>query len=245
MIGISLQGFKMTIGGYDKKSLNHGLILDLTYYEGTGLLTHDISPSRINMSVAASIVWSALPSGKIVLNYGGDHSGDFLQCPAVTAPGLDFTSGDFTLMAWTYSPAGASDSDMIMAKNQTSVDGWEFFVTNPTLRTISLRTNQAGAYTDIMAVGAVILDAWLLLAVTRSGAGGQFYVNGLPVATTLGAGLNNAVSPVARKFRIGTQYDEINNIFEGMMTNHKVWNRAISAVEVKRVFESERIWFGV
>jgi hypothetical protein len=231
--------------GYDNFSLNSHLVLDVPHFEGLGFLVRDLSKYRINMTVSATTVWTTLASGKVVLTYGGDLSGDFLQCSAADSGELDFTSNDFTLMAWIYPLSTGGGSDMIMCKSDTDVSGWEFYITIPNLKTVSLRTNQAGSHVGIEAAGVLTLDTWQLVTVTRIGVGGQFYVNNLPVSTNLGTGLINPVSAVARKFLIGIQHDETNNCFEGMMTGHKAWSRALSASEIAMIFGSERYYFGV
>jgi hypothetical protein len=60
---------------------NARIVLDLPHSEATGFRVNDVSFRSIIMAASATMTWFTLPSGKSVLVYGGDLSGDFMQCP--------------------------------------------------------------------------------------------------------------------------------------------------------------------
>jgi len=243
----------MRIISYDKLILNNSaegpfpytfpilwgkVELDLPHFDGVNGKVHDISCRHIDMDLTGP-TWTALPSGEKVLTYNGVNQ--YLQCPAADSTALNFTNEDFTLLAWIYgNPAGASE---IMVQGAVDVDGWEFYVFP---NNIALRTNQLGSHTEISAIGFFVPNTWQLVAVTRKGSIGQFYVNGLPVTTTLGTGLLDPVSCAGgNKFLIGVQNNEITNLWDGMMGHHRIYSRELSAFEIMAIWVEERVLYGV
>ena len=227
---------------YEKIPLNTNIELDLPHFSDAGNLVRDISTKHVNMTVSAPCVWEVLPAAIL---YGGDGSGCFLQALAADSPFLDFTSGDYTLLAWIF-PVGAG-SDMIMCKDTVDVCGWEFYIAVlGATATLALRHSQGGSHKGASAAGAVTMNVWNLVGVTRSGLSAQFYVNGQTVTTAIDpGGMIDPVSAAAKKFHIGINNDEINNTFQGMMAHHRVWSRAILASEFVNIFNAERAKYGV
>lgn len=163
-----------------------------------------------------------------------DGANDYIDCNPIQA--VDFTSGDFTLVVMvkgTYTGAAS----MMICQNSTNSDGWAFFVfwAGATTGNMSLRLNQFGAHTDISAVNGISSDRWQMAVVTRQGAGGQFYINGYPVATTLGVGLADAVATNGgRHFYIGTQ-NGIGNLWKGLIGDVIAFPRALYPAEIQRL----------
>lgn len=233
---------------YDKIPLNQNLVLDTALFEGAGSLVHDISRYHQNLAfhIHGSPTWEQLASRYWAIRYGGDLSGDFLECPAALSTELNFTNEDFTLLAWVNSDLAAGGSDEVLVQGEVNVCGFEFYVTVPGLKTISLRCNQGGSRTGIESAGTYLMGQWTLIGVDRQGAWGQFYVNGLPAVTTLGAGLIDPVAAVAEKIHIGIQHDEVNNTFEGMIGRVRAWkNRMLGSAVHYSVWEEERALYGV
>lgn len=236
---------------YDKLELNKNIVLDLAMFEGAGIagaVVHDLGRHHHDLVLTGTPIWTQLPSRYSALEYGGDASGDFLQCPAALSTELNITSEDFTILTWVYSDPAATNADMIICQNQVDVCGWEFYVwLDPADMTIALRTNQGGSHTGISAIGAFLQGQWTLVGVDRQGAWGQFYVNGLPVVTTLNGGLLDPVSAAGtRKLLVGIQWNEVANTWEGMIARVRVWkNRMLDVAAHLSVWENERAFYGV
>ncbi|MBA7681802.1 hypothetical protein ES703_90142 [subsurface metagenome] len=230
--------------GYDKYSINHQLLLGLTFEEMTGILTHDRAKRYHPFTLTGTLVapWGQMPSGLPHIRLDG--AADYLQCPAALSADLNFTSEDFTLLAWVFNN-GPSGSDMIMCQGHYEVDGFEFYVADNL--NIALRTNQTpAAHTGINAVGAFTPSEWQLIGVTRHGTSGQFYVQGVPVDTLLNGGLTDPTDVAGgNKLLIGVQDGEISNFWEGDITLPRIWNRQLSAEEMLQIFSIERHWFNV
>jgi hypothetical protein len=226
------------VKSYDKLSLTDIIVLDLPHFEGEGLVVNDVSRYHHYMGLTNNPVWTQLVSGQQVLDYNGVNQ--YLQCPSANSINLNITSEDFTLMAWINENTGAAGE--IMVQGAVDVDGWEFYVFG---NTIALRTNQLGSHTGISTIGYTP-GVWTLVAVTRHGSTGQFYINGVPVATTLGTGLIDPVSCAGgNKLLIGCQNNEITNMLNGMMSHHRIWKRALLAGEIADIFGKERALYGV
>ena len=229
---------------YDKYPINHQILVDMCldeYSVGAAPRTNDKAKPHHPFALHGG-AWNSLPNG---LPYFLANAGnpDFIECPGANSADVNFTNGDFTLFACVNgNPAGAG---LVLNQGVVDVDGWEFFTFGANL---SFRLNQAGAHTDISAVGAFTQLVPQAIAVVRHGAAGQFFVNGLPV-TTIGA-LTDAISCAGgNKLLVGVQNDEVNNGWNGIIyggeCSPKAWNRALSTVEMKELFDSIRHWLGV
>lgn len=232
--------------GYDKYSINHQLLVNMALEEasvGAGPLTHDLAKPHHTFTLTGGS-WNNLVSGLLYLDLNG--AGDYLQCPAADSADINFTTEDISIVMWINTP-GSATVQILMCQGHTDVDGWNFFVFTTNL---SFRLNQGGAHTDISAVAALTYNAWQMVAVTRNGASGQFYVNGVPVATLLGTGLTDAVSCAAgNKLLVGTDDGEATYFLEGYIAGSgigpRIWNRELSTTEIARIFATERHWFGI
>ena len=225
--------------GFDKHRLANGLLLALPLAEGTGTITHDVAKNHYTMTVTG-LTWSSLANDYPYLTFPGTD--DFLELSAADSAAFNFTSEDFTLVAWLYN-TGAVSNEFMMCQGATDVDGWSWFLfaTN-----ITLRTNQAAAHTDIAAVDGFINSEWQLAGITRSGASGQFYRNGEPIATILNGGLTDPVSCAAgNKLLMGIDNNETSYDWTGNMAYPRIWDRELTAYEMRLMFESERHIFGV
>jgi len=237
----------MSVQLFEKLPWNKNLVLCSPDLEGTGTLVRDTSKSHINcvLSGVAIPTWVQLASGKWVLNFDGTWA--YLQCPAADSVALNFTSEDWTMMAWTKGDAGAASADMIMCQGAFNAKGWEFYVFWDTL-SVSLRTNQAAAHTGIQtAEGLLVKDVWQLLGVTRHGASGQFYINGLPVTTILNGGLTDPVSSAGTKILyVGCQDGAVGNFWKGYMGKRRIYSgKALTDAEMMLHFIQSKGDYGL
>lgn len=226
--------------GFDNQGITHQLLLSLPFLEGTGLSTFDIAkPHHLLTLTGTPPTWQSLASGLPYIAFDG--VADSLQCLAASSADLNFTTGDFTLLGWLYN-TGPVGVDSVMCQGEDDVDGWELFIEADA--DIILRTNQGGAHTDLTATAGFTPSAWSLIGVSRFGAGGQFYLNGVPIAT-VGA-LTDPVSVAAGNvFYVGCQDGGAANFWHGNRAKSRIWERKLSEYEMKVIFAMERSWFGV
>ncbi len=234
----------MTIG-FDKYSINSHVQLALRAEQGTGTVSYDCSKNHMPFTLTGPPDWQWLTTTLPYLEFNGTT--DYLQSPAASSVALNYSSESFSVVLWMRPTISASD--IIIQQGRTDVDGWVVYGTE-TVNTISIRTNQGGAHTDIAAVGCYTPSVWQCLGLTRVGAGGQVYINGVAKTMTYGAGLTDAVGVAGgRKVLIGVDDMESNNFYTGWMgggeCGPRVWDRALTGAEMITIFESERHWFGV
>ena len=237
----------MTIG-YDNLALHHSLCLNISMDEwsaGATYLTHDLSKVHHMFTVHGATWGTIAASGQPYLSLDGLN--DYLECGAAASADLNVTTEDMTCLMWINPVIGASAA-LLLNQGVVDVDGFEFFLFTTNL---SFRLNQGGDHTDISAVGCLTAGVWQLVSVTRSGANGQFYINGQPVATLGSGGLADAVSCAGgNKLLVGIQNDEVSLLYGGLigggLRGPRIWfGKALAAAEEARIFEYERHWFGV
>ena len=233
--------------GYDKISLNHGMLLDLPFREATGAITHDVAKPHHIAALTNAPTWDEIAlSGLGVIEFNGTNQ--YLQIPAADSQDLDFT-GDFTLAAWIY-PVYTAQAMVIMCRNTTDGCGWCMFLyDNPELGTLlSFRTNQAGDHRECYAAGFPD-SQWALAGYSRDSAGllATCYENGEPLTTVPDPDGMMDPDPcgAANKLLIGVQEGEISNFYKGKMWRPRAWNKKLSASEWKELFAMERNFFGV
>ena len=172
-----------------------------------------------------------------------DGANDFLQCPGADSIDLNFTSEDWTMIAWVNSPSTVN-AQILLDQGRVDVDGWQWFLFNTN---IAFRTNQGGVppHTEIDAVNGLIPDVWQLLGLTRVGALCQHYRNGFAIPTLAGVMADPTSVAGGRKLLVGVQEDEVSNHYAASMAIPRIWNRALSSLEMASIFAVERFQFGV
>lgn len=227
--------------GFDHLPINHQLLLGLPFCEGTGAITRDVATPHHELTLVGAPTWGSLASGFPYIDLDGT---EHLEIAAADSADLNFTSEDFALKAWLYN-VGPTLTDSVMCQGVDDTDGWELLITAVAGGgDITLRTNQAAAHTDLVALGGIESSAWTLVGVSRSGTGGQFYINGEPVATT--GALTDAISVAAGdKFYIGVDGSGVANFWDGNIAFPEIWGRELTYADWKFVFATERHWFGV
>lgn len=235
--------------GYDKISLHHSILLDLPFREATGAITHDVAKPHHIVTLTNTPTWGEIAlSGLGVIELNGTD--EYLQIPAADSQDLDFV-GDFTLATWIY-PVYTAQAMVIMCRNGTDVCGWCMYLyDNPTLGTLlSFRTNQAADHTECYAAGFPD-SVWQLVGFSRDSAGETAicYKDGEALTTVFdGIPLLDpivCVGLIAKKLLIGVQDGEDGNWFKGKMWRPRAWNRKLSALEWKELYDMERHWFGL
>ena len=231
--------------GYDKFSLDHGLLLDLPFREVAGFVTRDIAkPHHQDVALQGFAGWLLLANGLGVMAFNGLM--DYLDCPAAATGDLDFTTGDYSIAVWMYHTASAQ-SDIIIGRYGVDLDGWELYIGPTVPRTIDLRHHHSSLPED--RDGCYSEDwpdnTWYLVGVSRSGLYPLMYRNGLPLEMTYGAfGLRDP-DTCNRDLVVGTRFTKDANWYHGMMWRPRVWGRALDPYEMRQIFNMERHLFSV
>jgi hypothetical protein len=228
-----------TVLGFDNARYNQNLLLSLPFREGTGAVTRDWSKAYREMTLVNTPPWVHLGNDLTVLDFT-PVALEELTCPGASTLDLDFTTENFSLLAWAYHNDVGS-AHVIMSRGTLDTCGWELYTA---VGNLALRTNQAGSREGASGMNIVTAGTWQCLAMVRDGLIGQAYLNGEPRYTLQSTnGLLDPVACGAQTFQIGNNPNT--NYFDGYLWNPRIWSRALTKADVYAIFASERGLFGV
>jgi len=248
---------------YDNISYNDSLLLDLPLSEGAGDLVRDQAKARHqDVLLINTPVWDTidgefgfgftngfdLGSGMGVLTLDGVNQ--YGELDNLDSLDLNFMADDYSLGCWIYWQDNAT-SDIIMARYQLNVSGWELYLYSGggAVDYLTQRHHHAGTLvggnprSGCYSVGWTS-ETWHFMGTSRMGGGEALhYRNG--VAVTMATG--GLVDPETNNndLVIGCRYSKDADWYKGKMWRPRIWNRALSAAEWLQIFEEERRFFGV
>jgi hypothetical protein len=229
--------------GYDNKSINHQILIDLPFLEASGIITRDqAKPHHEDIDLINTPTWATLSSGLGVLELNGTNQ--YLELAIADSADLDFTSGDYSIGGWFYFATGGADDKTLMGRFLVDNNGWELY--HYTNEIITLRHHHSGGATTRTACYSENwpFDQWWFMGVSRSGISATFYRNGVSLTTSCSSG--GLINPEAcnQKFFVGNDSTGI-NLHKGKQWRPRIWDRSLSASEWSQLFECERHWFGI
>ena len=224
---------------YDTLGVNSGILLDLPFREGTGIITQDVAKSHHPITMVNTPTWTTLASKLGVLTLDGVNQ--YLQCTNASSADLGFTTEDYSVSGWFNWTTGGNTSQIIMGRYEVFVGGWELYLYE-TL-TLTMRHSHAGGVATRTAVYSAgwAYDTWHFMGFSRSGATGLFYRNGVALAT-LGDALED-IEPTTYPLNIGQRYAGNTNYFKGSMYRLRIWSRVLTPTEWLRLYNSEAALF--
>ncbi len=162
------------------------------------------------------------------MNFDGSDDKVTLNDNVIGSP-LNFTTGDFTLEFWVnIDVLGPSDYRNIISRGVHETDG--YYVDARENDKLRFSTDRAGISYGINFGGFFSAGAWLHGAVTKSGGSAVIYRNGAIFATQGGYGEPQSND---RPTRTGIYGDGTSNPMDGTIGEVRVYNRALSALEVQ------------
>jgi len=244
--------------GFDKLDINHELLLGLPFREGAGTITHDrAKPHHIltqHVPGGGSFAWGNMDTGCPYLEFipigGGATDGVYLDCPAADTADLNFTSGDYSIGGWINWGAGTSQSEILIGRYATEVDGWDCHLNATLGATLSLRHNHSSLGTNHSTCFSRgwTPGTWWLFGISRLGASlfPLMYRNAAPVVMSYSAGGMLDPDTANRDLVMGARAITLaGNWYYDYMWNIRVWGRALSEEEWKFIFHREKHWLGV
>jgi hypothetical protein len=147
---------------------------------------------------------------------------------------LNFTSEDFAMHAWIF-PTDLDANRGLCRKAQYNQKGYQLAITSA--GRLIFYTFQAGANQQTRSAnGAIVLNKWHHVAVSRTGTSAIMYVNSVDVNDSVGT----HTDPVAAT-GFGFEFAELGVLgFIGQMDELHVLTRTVSATEVKQLYEQGR-----
>ena len=211
-----------------------GCVLHLPGLPGGGSKIYDRSPYG-NVGTIIGATWTRLPSGLWVMSFDGDD--DYVNCGSGTSLNI---IAEMSIEAWV--KRDTIDALMrIVGLDEAETRGYEF----------GWRANNKLAFTyygiaDVESSGPAFTDTtnWHQVAVVKTGSTGNwtytFYVDGVVDGTNTSA---QNVPARTKATRIGSSVDAF--YFDGFIALPRVYNRALSALEIQNHFNREKHLFGV
>jgi hypothetical protein len=236
--------------GYDNLSVNHQILLDLPFYEGTGTVTRDqAKPHHQDVDLVLTPPWGSVALSDIgVISFDGTTH-EYLELAGANCADLNFTTGDYSIGAWFTWGDGTDDDQTVIGRYVDSTNGWELYLSDngTTDRYLTMRHHHAAGAAVRTACYSEDwdYDTWWFVGISRSGIAAQHYRNGAAIATTCSIGGLEDPETCAADLVIGIRSTKDANHLYGSQWRPRIWDRALSASEWLQIFESERHWFGV
>ncbi len=213
-----------------------GCVLDLSGLPGAGNKIYDRSPYG-SIGTITGATWVRTPGGLWCLSFDGD---DFVDCGLDSS--LDFGTGSFSLAIWFNT--GTKSRQLIQKKKSGSPYTGMY---------MSVDANGYGyLYTYGTAASNVIIGTvdltdskWhLLIGVRNSGDNLYLYVDGASGATPV-ASTDQNITYTAEELEIGRSESGTPIYFVGSIALPRIYNRALSVLEIQNHFNREKHLFGV
>ena len=218
--------------GFFSIIVESGLILyldagNVASYPGSGTVWTDLSGSGNNGTLTSGPTYSSLDGGYI--NFDG--SNDSIVLPAITPT----TAATFN--AWIYINGSNANYGVIFS-NWGSGGNAYFIGTNPTPNesSITVYFNDSSIFT----ITSLSLNTWMMFTVTHNNASAVAYING--VQTNSG---NSTLASATNVSSIGYDTSRNGYPFKGKISQALIYNRALSAAEVKQNYNALTSRYGL
>lgn len=162
-----------------------------------------------------------------------DGSDDYLQA----ASGSDVTFAPGTLITWTAWIKPSANNNVIISKWKNTIARKSFRFGIDSSDKLYLSTNDSSSTRTVTSTGTITAGVWSFVAATLAGEDANettLYING--TASGTGQGFS-PTSAILSKFRIGSDED-ILTFFTGDIDNVMIFSRALSAAEIRLLYNS-------
>lgn len=214
-----------------------GCVLHLVGLPGGGSKIYDRSPYG-NIGTITGATWRRSPSGLWLLDFDG--SDDYVDCGNGAALAI---TEQLTMLVWLYRTGKVTNQHIIMkaktADNPCYGLFWEWYSEK-----IALALD-VGGYAIRGFTVALALNTWHFVAVTYDGSFAKIYSEGNLDDSSSLSGSIASISDANVILGSGVQTQWGNNWYEGYMALPRIYNRALSALEIQNSFNREKHLFGV
>jgi len=202
------------------QSLTPGLVAAYSFDEGTGTTVADASGTG-NGGTIGTATWSTLGKNGNALSFNGSSA----RVTIPDAPSLRLTAG-MTLEAWVFPTTVTGRWRDVVFKGD---DNYYLMATTPVGSAPGAGGIFSGSYGETFGASALPANTWSHLGATYDGATLRLYVNGVQVASRAQTG---TLATSANPLNIGgdTFY---NQYFSGRIDDVRVYNTALTAVEIQ------------
>lgn len=214
------------------------LIAYWPFEEGQGDSTLDWSGRGTTGTLVSSPQWSSGVTGNALLFSGSNHV-DFGNNSL-----YDFGSNAFSISLWARPEVNSYDNSavMLMKMNDDKIggsakadEGWAFAM-NTSNRLSLVITDDT--HHNVQSPSALIQDQWVhLVSVREQGGGAKLFINGVQVYSSTTKFANEKALGTTKSLKLA--YNSYGpRTFHGSLDEVRIYNRAITADEVGRLFRS-------
>ena len=212
-----------------------GTVLSLTGLPGGSNKIHDRSPYG-NVGTIVGATWVRLPSGLWVLNFDG--SDNYVDC----GNGASLNIADAITVEFWFNPAETTIGGIAARREQGTDNIWQ-------VQWSSQKINAAlwlsdASYLNPINDSTLSTNTWYHGAVTYDRTDARVYVNGeldmTPLNETKALATGSSPLWIGRWYSSGPDY-----FFQGMICRTRIYNWALSALEIQNHFNREKHLFGV
>ena len=231
---------------YGANVVRDGLVLHLDAanvksYPGSGTNVFDLSNYKTN-----SIVYQAV-SNDNYFEFDGTDDNLYISSLATNANQIYSITNIVSIDAAIYPYSIGGDSGPAIIRCGLGTDLTFAVLINTTQKTIIFHWYDGAFKSSTSPLNALTFDSWNLISVVRDSSSVSFYVNGIHLSTNTGL---TDPTPVPSNLgigasRAGTSVGTTAQDFSGRISYIKIYNRALSTLDVKQNFEALRGRYGI
>lgn len=210
---------------------------------------YDISRYAPAITGVGVPTWTKQASGLWLRTYDGSTQYHYAANAATKQ--LDFTTGDYSILCWL-NWIDTTNSLIIVGRYELDVGGWEIYLYQVGYDSyLTQRHHHAGTIVEEHPRTASYSLGWtyetpMMMCITRkNGGNGVHYRNGVSVEVTSSAGGLLDAESCSYDMVFGVRYSKNADYYEGQTGLLKIFNYALSATQVRKIFDAERDFFGV
>lgn len=229
---------------FTKDSGFSGLVARWHIDEGSGSSIDD-SSSNLNDGTITGATWVGADGGRwYTSTTAGFSTGNSLIFNGSTdyvtvadSSSLDVTN--ITIAAWIKTGTDVSTTQYIVSKWIDSDPNRSYAIGIETSKFIFLTSSSGTLATiDSMSIGSVSTNTWYHFLVTSDGSNKRVYINGTEL--TPARGWANSIHSSNTGLTIGNLNNSVTNYFTGIIDEVSIYNRALSADEVKALSQRRK-----
>jgi hypothetical protein len=229
-------GFSNEVSTTATASTTTGPVGYWKFDEGSGTTTTDSSGNGLMGALVNSPTWTA---GEVngALAFNGSSSYVEALDADILSPGTEAT-----FSAWVFLNSAPTELTSVFNKWSQTADDEYLLGINPN-QTLFFAWQTTGGYTwgtpsfnEANGTGQVPLNTWTHIALVRSGATLNFYLNGVLDASVTAADANPFRNGITSLRLGGQSRGGVNRFFNGSLDEARLYNRALSASEVFNLY---------